>query len=125
MDDLFPPEEDREHPASISGVHLMERPSRRTSGAPDGMDPAGNARMTHPVEDQPTIPGLPVLSDNPYSDHEVGASGARFTSLGANGQRVLGAGWEQAQRSARDLLRLLEKRPGGVRKRVWLAALLI
>jgi hypothetical protein len=38
---------------------------------------------------------------------------------------LLGAGWGQAQHSARDLLRLLEKRPGGVRKRVWLAAILI
>jgi hypothetical protein len=125
MDDLFPPEEDREHPASISGVHLMERPSRRTSGAPDGMDPAGRANVTHPIEEQSTIPGLPVLSDDPYFVDAPGESGSLFPPVGANGQRLLGAGWEQAQRGARDLLRLLEKRPGGVRKRVWLAALLI
>ena len=52
----------------------------------------------------------PLAHDSPPS--------ARWSAL-------LGAGWEQAQHSARDLLRLLEKRPGGVRKRVWLAALLI
>jgi hypothetical protein len=129
MDDLFPPEEDREHPASISGVHLMERPSRRTSGAPDGTDPAGGANVTHPIEEQQTVPGLPVLSDDFYSTDGSGEFGSQFPSqfpeVGANGQRMLGAGWEQAQRSARDLLRLLEKRPGGIRKRVWLAALLI
>jgi hypothetical protein len=125
MDDIIPPEEDREHPASISGVHLMERPPRRTSGAPDGMDPAGVAHRTQPIEDQPTIPGLPVLSDDAYSSEDAGASGSRFALFGANGQRMLGEGWEQAQRGARGLLRLLEKRPGGVRKRVWASALLI
>ncbi len=125
MDDLFPPEEDREHPASISGVHLMEHPTQRTSGAPGEMDPTGSARITNPIDNQHTLPGLPVLSDDAFSSPEAGASGWRLPALGANGQRMLGAGWEQAQRGARDLLRLLEKRPAGVRKRVWLAGLLI
>jgi hypothetical protein len=127
MDDYFPPEEDREHPASISGVHVLERPPRRPSGAPDGMDPASdryNANMPRPIQEQTTIPGLPALSDDVFSSAEGGGV-SRFSPFGANGQRMLGAGWEQAQRSARDILRLLEKRPGGVRKRVWLAALLI
>jgi hypothetical protein len=124
MDDLFPPEEDLEHPASVSGVHLMERPWERASGAPDGMDPAGRAGVSRPIEDEPTIRGLPVLSKDAYP-LEPGDSGSRFASLGSTGQRMLGAGWEQAQRSARDILRLLEKRPAGIRKRVWLAGLLI
>jgi hypothetical protein len=121
MDDYYPPEENGEHPASISGVHLMERPSRRTNGAPEGMDPFGNAMQ--PVKDQPTMTGFPVRRDDTSSLEE--ANGSRVASFGANGQRLLGAGWEQAQRGARDFLRLLEKRPGGVRKRVWLAAILI
>jgi hypothetical protein len=78
-----------------------------------------------PAGDQPTVPGVPVLSNDLYPADEPGASGSRFATIGANGQRLLDAGWEQAQHSARDLLRLLQKRPGGVRKRVWLAALLI
>jgi hypothetical protein len=125
MDEYYPPEEDREHPASISGVHLMERPSRRTSGAPEGMDPRFGDRSLRPSEDLPTIPGVPVLSNDVYPPTDPGASGSRFGSFGEQGQRLFGAGWEQAQHSARDLLRILEKRPGGVRKRVWLAGLLI
>src|SRR5262245_10248406 len=125
MDEYYPPEEDREHPASISGVHLMERPSRRTSGAPEGMDPRLGDRSLQPIEDLPTIPGVPILSNDVYSPNDPGASGSRFGSFGEQGQRLFGAGWEQAQHSARGLLRILEKRPGGVRKRVWLAGLLI
>ena len=78
-----------------------------------------------PIEDLPTIPGVPVLSNDVYSANDPGASGSRFGAFGEQGQRLFGAGWEQAQHSARDLLRILEKRPGGVRKRVWLAGLLI
>jgi uncharacterized protein DUF4012 len=125
MDEYYPPEEDREHPASISGVHLMEHPSRRTSGAPQGMDPRLGDRSLQPIEDLPTIPGVPVLSNDVYPPTDPGASGSRFGPFGEQGQRLFGAGWEQAQHSARGLLRILEKRPGGVRKRVWLAGLLI
>ena len=69
MDEYYPPEEDREHPAAISGVHLMERPSRRTSGAPAGMDPRLGDRSLQPIEDLPTIPGVPVLSNDVYSSN--------------------------------------------------------
>src|SRR5580765_4186067 len=102
MDEYYPPEENGEHPASISV-------------APEEIDPTRSDRAMRPVEDQATIPGVPILSNDIYSSNEVGPPDPQFGSFGANGQRLLGAGWEQAQHSARDLLRLLEKRPGGVR----------
>src|SRR5262245_32081745 len=112
MDEYYPPEENGEHSASIRG-------------APEGINPTRSDRAMRPVEDQPTVPGAPLLSNDLYPADEPGASGSRFATIGENGQRLFGAGWEQAQHGARDLLRVLQKRPGGVRKRVWLAALLI
>src|SRR5215831_8692052 len=112
MDEHYPPDENGGHPASISV-------------APERIAPTRSDRAMQPVEDQAAVPGRPVPSNDLYPADEPGATGSRFATIGANGQRLLGAGWEQAQHSARDLLRILEKRPGGVRKRVWLAALLV
>src|SRR5262249_28705132 len=95
------------------------------SVASEKIAPTRSDRAMQPVEDQATVPGRPVLNNDVYSSNDPGSSGSRFATIGANGQRLLGAGWEQAQHSARDLLRLVQKRPGGVRKRVWLAAILI